>query len=63
LISNNEWCYCFQRQQGKDETPLDSNSWPDFKFYVFLLGKNEHYTLCHSFWYNVFWVFNERANK
>jgi sparc/osteonectin/cwcv/kazal-like domain-containing proteoglycan (testican) len=26
LISNNEWCYCFQRQQGKDETPLDSNS-------------------------------------
>lgn len=29
LISNNEWCYCFQRQQGKRwDQPAYVNDWP-----------------------------------
>lgn len=38
LISNNEWCYCFQRQQGKTMVPV--NLFPNL-IYPFMI-KNIH---------------------
>lgn len=37
LISNNEWCYCFQRQQGKRwEQPACVYDWPFCNTFSFL---------------------------
>lgn len=35
LISNNEWCYCFQRQQGKSEVTMVELLDMHFKIHLF----------------------------
>lgn len=39
LISNNEWCYCFQRQQGKTEATMVKLVDLNFKFHISLIIK------------------------
>lgn len=39
LISNNEWCYCFQRQQGKTEATMVKLVDLNFKFHISLFIK------------------------
>lgn len=39
LISNNEWCYCFQRQQGKAEANVVELVDMHFKFPISLIIK------------------------
>lgn len=39
LISNNEWCYCFQRQQGKSEATTVGLVVLHFNFYISLILK------------------------
>lgn len=39
LISNNEWCYCFQRQQGKTEATMVKLVDLNFKCHISLIIK------------------------
>lgn len=65
LISNNEWCYCFQRQQGKAEATMVQLVDVHFKFHISLIIENININQCfiHFSRFFLMWMFNERTNK